>query len=89
MSQPIYESLLRQILSQPQPGPVLVEDLRTHGPPNVQVDRGAPVVLDDWYDRAWGACPTAEKLAEDLPLAMHHIRIELLTVDDNTALYPL
>jgi len=51
---------------------------RAMGKAKFQVDGGAPVVLDGWFNQTWGGYRSTNLLAKDLPPGKHTVRIELL-----------
>ena len=48
------------------------------GKAKAQVDDGAPVTLNGWFDQTWGGYRYSTVLANDLKPGPHHVRIELL-----------
>jgi len=51
---------------------------RAMGKAKFQVDGGAPVVLDGWFNQTWGGYRSTNLLAKELPPGKHTVRIELL-----------
>ena len=51
---------------------------RAMGKAKLQVDGGAPVVYDGWFDQTWGGYRCTNLLAKDLKPGKHTVRIELL-----------
>lgn len=51
---------------------------RAMGKAQVQVDGGAPVILDGWFSGTWGGYRSTNLLAKDLKPGKHVVRIELL-----------
>ena len=51
---------------------------RAMGKAKLNVDDGAPVVYDGWFDQTWGGYRSTNLLTKDLKPGMHVVRIELL-----------
>ena len=51
---------------------------RAMGKAKLQVDGGAPVVYDGWFNQTWGGYRCTNLLAKDLKPGKHTVRIELL-----------
>jgi lysophospholipase L1-like esterase len=51
---------------------------RAMGKAKLQVDGGAPVVYDGWFNQTWGGYRCTNLLAKDLKPGKHIVRIELL-----------
>ena len=51
---------------------------RAMGKAQVQLDGGAPVILDGWFSGTWGGYRSTSLLAKDLKPGKHVVRIELL-----------
>lgn len=51
---------------------------RAMGKAKLQVDGGAPVVYDGWFNQTWGGYRSTNLLAKDLKPGKHIVRIELL-----------
>jgi len=51
---------------------------RSMGKAKLQVDGGAPVVYDGWFNQTWGGYRCTNLLAKDLKPGKHIVRIELL-----------
>jgi hypothetical protein len=51
---------------------------RAMGKAKLQVDGGAPVVYDGWFNQTWGGYRCTNLLAKDLKPGKHVVRIELL-----------
>lgn len=51
---------------------------RAMGKAKLQVDGGAPVVYDGWFDQTWGGYRCTNLLAKDLKPGKHTVRIEVL-----------
>ncbi len=51
---------------------------RPMGKAKLQVDGGAPVVYDGWFNQTWGGYRCTNLLAKDLKPGKHTVRIELL-----------
>jgi len=55
---------------------------RAMGKAKVQVDDGAPVVLDGWFNQTWGGYRSTNLLAKDLKPGKHRVRFEVLAEKD-------
>jgi lysophospholipase L1-like esterase len=51
---------------------------RPMGKAKVQIDGGAPVVYDAWFNQTWGGYRSTNLLAKDLKPGKHTVRVELL-----------
>ena len=51
---------------------------RAMGKAKLQVDGGAPVVYDGWFNQTWGGYRSTNLLAKDLKPGKHIVRVELL-----------